>query len=168
MPTPAASVGVPSDSLYEGTSQTLTCSVTLPDTVDTDVNVTVDWTLDSTPITSSDRVVVSPVSSVRPPFNSTLRLSPLILTDAGQYSCQATATSSSPYITDSDQGNNTDETLTVTGMSATSQYSVMTDCVSSRPSSSCCQYRILWKLYCWSGVFSELFSYCGGASGGTA
>ena len=115
VPTPAASLGVPSGPLYEGTSQTLTCSVTLPGTVDTDVTVTVDWTLDSTPITSSDRVVVSPVSSVRSPFMSTLRLSPLIMTDAGQYSCQATATSSSPYITDSSQGHSTVETLTVTG-----------------------------------------------------
>ena len=116
VPTPAASLGVLSGPLYEGTSQTLTCSVTLPGTVDTDVTVTVDWTLDSTPITSSDRVMVSPVSSVKFPFMSTLRLSPLIMTDAGQYSCQATATSSSPYITDSDQGLSTDETLTVTGI----------------------------------------------------
>ena len=122
MPTPAASVDVPSGPLYEGTSQTLTCSVTLPDTVDTDVNVTVDWTLNSTPITSSDRVVVSPVSSVWPPFNSTLRLSPLIMTDAGQYSCQATATSSSRYITDSGQGESSEEPLTVTGMTITQQY----------------------------------------------
>ena len=119
MPTPNASLGVPSGPLYEGTSQTLTCSVTLPDTVDTDMTVTVDWTLDSTPITSSERVVVSPVSSVRSPFMSTLRLSPLIMTDAGQYSCQATATSSSPYITDSGQGHITEEPLTVTGMTNT-------------------------------------------------
>ena len=115
VPTPAVSLGVPSGPLYEGTPQTLTCSVTLPDTVETDVTVTVDWTLDSTPITSSDRVEVSPVSSVRSPFMSTLRLSPLIMTDAGQYSCQATATSSSPYIPDSDQGLSSEETLTVTG-----------------------------------------------------
>ena len=115
VPTPAASLGAPSGPLYEGTSQTLTCSVTLPGTVDTDVTVIVDWTRDSIPITSSERVVVSPVSSVRPPFMSTLRLSPLIMTDAGQYSCQATATSSSPYITDSGQGLSSEETLTVTG-----------------------------------------------------
>ena len=115
MPTPAASLGVPSGPLYEGISQTLTCSVTLPSKVDTDVTVTVDWTHDFTPISSSDRVVVSPVSGVRPPFMSTLRLSPLIMTDTGQYSCQATATSSSPYIADSDQGLSSVETLTVTG-----------------------------------------------------
>ena len=116
VPTPNASVSVPSGPLYEGTSHTLTCSVTLHSTVDTDVTVTVDWTLDSTPITSSDHVVVSPVSGVRSSFMSTLRLSPLIMTDAGQYSCQATATSSSPYITGSGQGLSSEETLTVTGM----------------------------------------------------
>ena len=115
VPTPAASLGVPSGPLYEGTSQTLSCSATLPGTVDTDVTVAVDWTLDSIPITSSERLMVSPVSGVRSPFMSTLRLSPLIMTDAGQYSCQATATSSSPYITDSDKGHSSEETLTVTG-----------------------------------------------------
>ena len=119
VPTPAASVDVPSGPLYEGTSQTLTCSVTLPGTVDTDVNVTVDWTHDSTPINSSVHVVVSP----GPPFMSTLRLSPLIMTDAGQYSCQATATSTSPYITDSGLGDSSEAmSLTVTGMTTTPQY----------------------------------------------
>ena len=117
VPAPAASVGVPSGPLYEGTSQTLTCSVTLPDAVDTNVTVAVDWTLDSTPITPSDRVVVPLASGVMSPFISTLRLRPLVMTDAGQYSCQATAhsSSSSHYITDSSHGNITEETLTVTG-----------------------------------------------------
>ena len=116
VPTPDASVGVPSGPLYEGTSQTLTCNVSLPDTVDSDVTVTVDWTLNSTTITTSDRVVISAVSSVRSPFISTLRLTPLIMTDAGQYSCQATAHSSSQYITGSGQGHRSEMTLTVTGV----------------------------------------------------
>ena len=112
VPTPTVDLSVPSGLLYEGTSQTLTCTVTLPDTVDTDVNVTVKWTHNGT----MTDVMISDVSSMRSPFISTLTLSPLSMTDAGQYSCVATADSSSHYITISPE-NTTEETLDVTGMS---------------------------------------------------
>ena len=112
VPTPTLDLSVPSGPLYEGTSQTLACSVTLPDTVDTDVTVDVQWT----PAASSDRVMISAVSSMRPPFISTLTLSPLSMSDAGQYSCGASADSSSQYITASSQGHSQVEPLTVTGM----------------------------------------------------
>ena len=113
MPTPTVALSVPSGPLYEGTSPTLTCNITLPDTVDTeDVTVDVQWT----PVDSSDRVMTSAVSSTRSPFISTLTLSPLSMSDSGQYSCEATATSSSQYITDSSQGHSSLEPLNVTGM----------------------------------------------------
>ena len=112
VPTPTLDLSVPSGPLYEGTSQTLACSVTLPDTVDTDVTVDVQWTLPA----SSDRVVISVVSSMRSPFISTLTLSPLGMSDAGQYACEATADSSSQYITASSQRHSQVEPLTVTGM----------------------------------------------------
>ena len=111
MPTPTLDLSVPSDPLYEGTSQTLNCTVTLPDTVDTDVNVTVQWTHNDT----MTDVMISDVYSMRSPFISTLTLSPLSMTDAGQYSCVATADSSSQYISTSPE-NTTEETLDVTGM----------------------------------------------------
>ena len=111
VPTPTLDLSIPSDPLYEGTSRTLTCTVTLPDTVDTDVTVDVQWTS----VASSDRVMISPVTSMRSPFISTLTLSPLSMSDAGQYSCVATADSSSQYITASSQGQSSMETLTVAG-----------------------------------------------------
>ena len=104
-------LSVPSGPLYEGTSQTLNCTVTLPDTVDTDVNVTVQWTHNGT----MTDVMISDVSSMRSPFISTLTLSPLSMSDAGQYSCVATADSSSQYIAASSQGNSSDVILNVTG-----------------------------------------------------
>ena len=113
MPTPTLDLSVPSGLLYEGSSQILTCTVSLPDTVDTDVNVTVQWTI----ATASDRVMISDVSSMRSPFISTLTLSSLSMTDAGQYSCVATADSSSHYITTSSQGNSSEVILNVTGIS---------------------------------------------------
>ena len=110
MPTPTVDLSVPSGPLYEGTSQALNCTVTLPDTVDTDVNVTVQWIHNDT-ITD---VMISDVSSTTSPFISTLTLSPLSMTDAGQYSCIATADSSSQYITTSPR-NGTGVILNVTG-----------------------------------------------------
>ena len=102
-------MSIPTDPLYEGTSQTLNCTATLPASVDTDITVSVHWTgpqLSS----SSDR------SNKESPFISTLTLSPLTRDDAGNYSCQVTATSSSPYITDSTPGESAPRSLTVTGV----------------------------------------------------
>ena len=115
VPTPTLDLSVPSGPLYEGTSQTLTCTVTLPDTVDTDVNVTVQWTHNGT-VTD----VMTDGFSMRSPFISTLTLSPLSMTEAGQYSCVATADSSSHYITTSNQGNSSEVILIVTGIYVTS------------------------------------------------
>ena len=113
VPTPTLTLSLPGGSLYEGTSLTLTCNITLPDTVNSeDVTVAVQWTS----VDSSDRVMVSTVSSMRSPFISTLTLSPLNMSDSGQYSCRATATSLSQYITDSSQGHSSLVPLTVTGM----------------------------------------------------
>ena len=69
--------------------------------------VTVQWTHNGT---------MSDVFSMRSPFISTLTLSPLSMTDAGQYSCVATADSSSQYISTSSQGHSSDMTLSVTSM----------------------------------------------------
>ena len=113
VPTPTLALIVPSGPLYEGTSLTLTCNITLPDTVDSeDVTVDVQWT----PVGSSDRVLIHALSSMRSPFISTLTLSPLNMSDSGQYSCKATATSSSHITTDSSQGHSSLVSLTVTGM----------------------------------------------------
>ena len=155
------SLSVPSGPLYEGTSQTLTCTVTLPEVVDTDVTVGVVWRFIDTPVAPSAHIQISPVSSTRSPFTSTLTLSPLSISDAGQFSCEATADSASQHITASSLGESQDRTVTVEGM----QLNVMTSSavltiISSSFSSSCtsCQYLILWRLYCWSELFPAVFS----------
>ena len=68
------------------------------------------------------------VSSMRSPFISTLTLSPISMSDAGQYSCVATADSSSQYITTSSQGHSSELTLIVTGMSMSTEYSYRSGC----------------------------------------
>ena len=116
VPTPSVSLSVSSGPLYEGTSQTLTCTVTLPEAVDSDVTVCVVWRFTSTPVVPSAHVQISPVSSTRSPFISTLTLSPLSMSDAGEFSCEATANSTSQYITASSPGVSQHKTVTVEGM----------------------------------------------------
>ena len=109
-------MSVPSGPLYEGTSQTLTCTATLPEAVDTDVTVGVVWRFSDTSVAPSARVQISSVSSTRSPFTSTLIFSPLSMSDAGQFSCEATADSVSQYITASSLGESQDRSFTVKGM----------------------------------------------------
>ena len=110
VPPPNVSVSVPSGPLYEGTAQTLTCTATLPPSVDTDTNVTVLWTHNI----PHDRATISPPTSLTSPYTSTLTISPLVMTDAGRYSCVASADSSSHYISGS--GRLSETNLTVSGM----------------------------------------------------
>ena len=119
VPTPSVSMSIPSGPLYEGTLQTLTCTVTLPEAVDTDVTdvtVGVVWRFSDTSVAPSARVQISPVSSTRSPFTSTLTLSPLSMSDAGQFSCEATADSVSQFITASSVGQSQNRIITVEGM----------------------------------------------------
>ncbi|CAI8047962.1 hypothetical protein GBAR_LOCUS26512 [Geodia barretti] len=101
LPTPTVNLSQDASGLlYEGSAVTMTCAATLPPSVDTDVNVTVQWT----PAISSDRVSISTPSSSRSPFTSTLTISPLAIADTGQYYCEVTVHSSSQYIVASDPG----------------------------------------------------------------
>ena len=111
VPAPEVSLSVPRGTLYEGTSLTLSCNATLPPSVDTNVNVAIQWT----PNTTDDRVTITPASSLQSPFISTLTINPLATTDTGNFYCVASADSPSEYITSSGQGDPDQETVTVTG-----------------------------------------------------
>ena len=67
-------------------------------------------------VAPSARVEISPVTSTRSPFTSTLTLSPFGMSDAGQFSCEATADTASQYITVSSPGVSQDRTVAVEGM----------------------------------------------------
>ena len=169
VPTPVVSVSVPTGPLYEGTSQSLNCTATLAASVDTDITVSVHWTRPDLP-SSSDRITISHPQTKESPFISTLTLSPLTRDDAGNYSCQVTATSSSPYITDSTPGESEPRPLTVTGVyvCANLPQSIIMVCValSLRPSCSKCHHFILWELYGWRELLHQLLGHCGAWSGG--
>ena len=134
----------------QDSSQTLTCTVTLPEAVDTDVIVGVVWRFNNTLVAPSARVEISPVSSTRSPFTSTLTLSPLRMPDAGQFSCEAIAYTVCQYITASSLGKSQDRTVTVDGMLLNViASSVVLTIISSSFSFTCtrCEYIILWSLY---------------------
>ena len=87
VPAPEVSLSVPSGPLYQGTSLTLSCTATLPPSVDTNVSVAIQWT----PNTTDDRVTITPASSLQSPFISTLTISPLAEEDDGiTYTCTVT------------------------------------------------------------------------------
>ena len=109
---PDVSLTSPSGPFYEGTSQTLTCTATLHLPVNSDIVVSIHWT----PATNSDRVTISSLSSQRSPFISTLTLSPLVLSDTGLYSCEATVHSPSQNTTDNITQHSQELHLTVTGI----------------------------------------------------
>ena len=88
---PNVTLTAPSAPFYEGTSQTLTCTATLHLPVNSDVTISLHWM----PATNSDRVTIFSLSIERSPFISTLTLNPLVMSDTGLYSCEATVHSPS-------------------------------------------------------------------------
>ena len=107
---------IPNGSIYEGTRQTLTCIVVLPDYVDTDVNVVVEWLFESSPLLSSDRINISQVTIQSFLFFSTLTFSPIGISDTGHYSCQSIFTSLSPHIITSLKGDSDPSLVSMEGM----------------------------------------------------
>ena len=112
VPTPDVALSIPSGPLYEGTSQTLTCTITLLSPVDTDVIINILWQ----PDLYNERVSTVSPSSQRSPFTFTLTFNPLVMSDGGPYSCRATATSSYPYINSSSEKRSIRKILTINGM----------------------------------------------------
>ena len=152
VPTPNVTLSIPSGPLYEGTSQTLNCSATLPSSVDTDVTVTIEWT---------PRETFPTIELASPPFYSLHNFNPLTISDTGQYTCRAKADSSSPYITESSHGLSQSRTLIITGIIAL-YYLCDYLCFFHlfRSTSSKCQHLILWRLHCWPAIHNKLLSNC--------
>ena len=90
--------------LVEGTYIDLVCTVTINDAVDTDVNVSIEWSLNggSPLMNSSDDYSISPISLISDQYISIIRIEELMTTDNGAtYSCSVSIqpSSLSNYIT---------------------------------------------------------------------
>ena len=75
--------------LYAGTSLTVTCTMTLHPNVDSNVSVSMEW---SVPITS-DRYSLTNLHILSGrKYTRNLTISPLVTTDSGRYLCSVTIT----------------------------------------------------------------------------
>lgn len=164
VPAPTMTLSSPRGPVYQGTSLSLNCTALLPSAVDTDVNITVHWI----PAVFSDRVFVSPHRFIlRSPFIFTLTVTPLNMSDAGQYSCNNFAHSSSQYITDSISGSSAQVSVSVIGMSVNQTFTVLHRSLFS-PTSPQCVHLIPWISCYWPATLPSVLSQCSGGTGGTA
>ena len=128
VPTPTLDLSVPSGPLYEGTSQTLTCTVTLPDTVDTDVTVDVSSSVVDGLVLLPQLKIAFPNSTEISVMNTSslgYMFSPLRTSDGGQYTCTATVNIPQAGITDLESS--ITESITVEGIYEP-LWSAMCDC----------------------------------------
>ena len=96
----------PTGTLYVGGNVTLECLIQLDSTVDSSVTVVVVWsTSDGVAITNTSHYTVSPLTGSFPTYNATLSISNLMMSDSGNYTCNATASPDlpSPFIVSSER-----------------------------------------------------------------
>ena len=80
-------------SFFQGLDLTFICSITLAEAVDTPVTVQGTWSRNGTELLNGDedgRITLSNILVEIPPYQTTLRLNPVNITDAGMYECTAT------------------------------------------------------------------------------
>ena len=91
VPAPEVVTTNPSDvgTLVEGTYIDLVCTVTINDAVNTDVNVSIEWSCNGgSPLMNSSDYSISPISSVSDQYISTIHIEELMMSNNGAtYSC---------------------------------------------------------------------------------
>ena len=96
----------PTGALYVGGNVTLKCLIRLDNTVDSSVTVAVVWSAsDGVAITNTSRYTVLPVTGSFPTYNATFYVSNLMISDSGNFTCNATASPDppSPFIVSSER-----------------------------------------------------------------
>ena len=110
----------PSDvgTLVEGTYIDLVCTVTINDAVNTDVNVSIEWSCNGgSPLMNSSDYSISPISSVSDQYISTIHIEELMMSNNGAtYSCSVSIQPSSLSNYISGSNGYSDITLSVEGM----------------------------------------------------
>ena len=90
VPTPSITISN-SDTVYAGTTLSLTCDYSLSPSVDTTAQITVTWMVDGIAVdTSPGQISID---------GATLSFSPLATSDTGNYTCTLTVTTSQTYVT---------------------------------------------------------------------
>ena len=164
VPAPEVSLSVPSGPLHQGTSLTLSCTATLPPSVDTNVSVTIQWTTNTT----DNRVTIIPASTLQSPFISILTISPLAEEDDGiTYTCTGTINGGTTVMS-------TDTTTIDVMGESVSQLCCCVDYLypsffsSSPPTNSYTISRRCSPCCCRRHIHYAVYSGCGTRSGGRA
>ena len=90
VPTPSITVST-TDTVYAGTTLSLSCDYTLSPSVDTTLQTAVTWMVDGVAVdTSPGRISAD---------GATLSFSPLATSDTGNYTCTLTVTASQTHVT---------------------------------------------------------------------
>ena len=105
---PSLSVGVERDGgspIYAGSVLTLTCEISLigsvPSSLRNDVTVTTTWLgASGNMLSTMGRITINPAMGSGATYTSTVVFDTVRTNNAGTYTCQATATHSSSFITD--------------------------------------------------------------------
>ena len=84
---------LPNDGFFGGLDVTFTCMITLDESVNTPVIVQGSWIRNGTNLTDDrNRVTEMSAPMTSPPYNTSLRINPLRISDTGAYTCEATIT----------------------------------------------------------------------------
>ena len=119
MPPPPIISGSPRNtSFFQGLNIVFTCSITLGDVVDTPVTVRGIWNRNGTELMDGDedgRITIINPPMTLPPYDITLRFTPLNVSDAGTYQCDVTVTpQDTTFISPATTSNS--RTISVSGM----------------------------------------------------
>ena len=90
----------PDGTIFTGSSLTLTCSIELSEAVNITVTVNTVWSGPSgTQFTTTTSVATRMTATT---YTSTVTISSVETSDSGEYTCTATVSSTSPFLTDSE------------------------------------------------------------------
>ena len=132
VPPPAVSVSLNTDdddgSVYQGTELVITCNVTVNSAVDTEFNVTIEWSSDPAEVMNGSYLTISGTSGSGHEYNSTVTISPVNTTDSATYTCTTSITTpDTDYIIPSDVANDSED-ITVEGESHCTTLLHLTEC----------------------------------------
>ena len=97
-PTASTVTASPDGTIFTGSSLTLTCSIELSEAVDIAVTVNTVWSgPPGTQLTTTTSVATMMTATT---YTSTATISSVETSDSGEYTCTATVSSTSPFLTD--------------------------------------------------------------------
>ena len=113
------------DSVYQGTELVITCNATVDSAVDTEFDVTIEWSRDPAEVMDGSYLTISGTIGSGHEYTSTVTISPVNTTDSATYTCTASITTpDTDYIIPS----NDSEEITVKGESHCTTLLHLTEC----------------------------------------